>query len=95
MPTIYDNLLKSQGRVEEAIDDVKIMLQDHAAKQSGGASGVCDDGVQEWEVEWLEQVQKLLGMDAGWGLRGFWAMVAYNLRVSSTLTKPSTAVAHH
>jgi DNA-directed RNA polymerase specialized sigma24 family protein len=93
MPTIYDNLLKSQARVEEAIDDVKIMLRDHAAQQFGqGVAG--EDGVQEWEVEWFEQVQKLLEMDAGWGLRGFWSMVAYSLRVSPTSTKRSTAVAH-
>lgn len=83
MPTIYHNLLQSQARVEEAIDDVKIMLRDHAAKQSGTESSAVNDDVREWEVEWLEQVQSLLEMDAGWGLRGFWAMVAYNLQVST------------
>jgi hypothetical protein len=83
MPTIYRNLLQSQARVEDAIDDVKIMLRDHAAKQSGTGVGAVNNNVREWEVEWLEQVQKLLEMDAGWGLRGFWAMVAYNLQVST------------
>lgn len=80
MPTIYDNLVKSQTRVEEAIDDVKIMLRDHASQQSR-QGGALEHGIQNWEVEWVEQVQKLLEMDAGWGLRGFWVMVAYNLRV--------------
>lgn len=80
MPTIYRNLLESQARVEEAISDVKALLRDHAV-QSIDSSKTVDSDVQPWEFEWLNQVQSLLEMDAGWGLRGFWGMVLHNLRV--------------
>jgi hypothetical protein len=81
MPTIYRNLLESQARVEEAISDVKTLLRDHAFKPSHPPNAASPEVVHPWEVEWLDQVQSLLEMDAGWGLRGFWGMVLHNLRV--------------
>jgi hypothetical protein len=83
MPTIYRNLLESQLRVEEAISDVKMLLRDIATPVSSPETAH-SEVVQPWEIEWLNQVQNLLEMDAGWGLRGFWGMVLYNLRVRIT-----------
>lgn len=34
-----------------------------------------------WKEEWVGEVQKLLGMDAGWGWVGFWDCVRRNLEV--------------
>lgn len=98
MPTIYHNLLHSQARVEDAIDDVKAMLREHAVERVAG-----DTEIPDWELEWIEQVQNLLEMDAGWGQRGFWAMIAHNLRVSvdvarhywRTCCSPQLTVACH
>lgn len=81
---IYSNLLESLGRVEDSIRDILPMLQQRLGDQT--AFVVTDGGVSEcitlWEVEWVDEVQKVLEMDAGWGLRGFWDMVLYNLQVS-------------
>jgi hypothetical protein len=41
-----------------------------------------DEIILQWELEWIEQVQSLLEMDAGWNFSGFWDMILYNLRVS-------------
>jgi hypothetical protein len=81
---IYRNLLLALKRVEDSIEDVKPMLKQRlgdaiAFRQVD--SGVAED-VLAWEVEWAEEVQKVLEMDAGWGLSGFWDMVLYNLKVS-------------
>lgn len=40
-----------------------------------------DEVAPEWEVEWVEEVQKLLEMDAGWSWKGYWECVKSNLRV--------------
>ena len=83
---IYSNLLESLGRVEDSIRDILPMLQQRLGEQI--AFEVTDGGATEsimlWEVEWVDEVQKVLEMDAGWGLRGFWDMVLYNLKVSLT-----------
>jgi len=63
-------LQDAQARVAESIADVKEMIRDRV-----GVDG-------PWEVEWAEEVQKLLEMDAGWGWKGFWETVLANLRVS-------------
>jgi hypothetical protein len=80
LPQVYQNLLESLHQCEESISDVKVMIQqrvDNAfATSQGNASGIF-----EWEKEWIEQVQSLLAMDAGWDFRGFWNMVLYNLKV--------------
>lgn len=81
MPQIYHNLLHSLRRVEDAISDVKILLQEQALKTAKTMMPGSSRDTLSWETEWFEQVQSLLEMDAGWGLRGFWTMVAYNLRV--------------
>lgn len=39
-------------------------------------------GLKQWQVEWVEEVEKLCVMDAGWGWDGFWRMVVWNLKVS-------------
>ncbi|KAJ9109017.1 hypothetical protein QFC21_000343 [Naganishia friedmannii] len=80
MPTIYHNLLHSLSRVEDAISDVKELLQEQALKNAEPSDAENTEETLSWEKEWFEQVQSLLEMDAGWGLRGFWSMVAYNLR---------------
>jgi hypothetical protein len=81
MPTIYHNLLHSLRRVEDAISDVKELLQEQAFKTARAVDAKSTKEPLSWEKEWFEQVQSLLEMDAGWGLRGFWSMVLYNLRV--------------
>ncbi|KAJ9128045.1 hypothetical protein QFC24_000336 [Naganishia onofrii] len=80
MPTIYHNLLHSLHRVEDAISDVKELLQEQALKTARAVDVKSTKEPLSWEKEWFEQVQSLLEMDAGWGLRGFWSMVLYNLR---------------
>ncbi|WVQ95261.1 hypothetical protein IAU59_002356 [Kwoniella sp. CBS 9459] len=69
LPRIYDTLVQSQDRVEESIADVKDMIIERL-----GSEG------DEWEKEWVEEVQGLLERDAGWGWRGFWETIEKNLR---------------
>jgi hypothetical protein len=45
--------------------------------------------VPAWEFEWMDEVQKLLEMDAGWGWRGFWECVKDNINVSSAIPPAS------
>lgn len=71
-------LQDAQARVEESIADVKEMIRDRV-----GVHG-------PWEIEWVEEVQKLLEMDAGWGWKGFWQTVLANLRVSPSFLALST-----
>jgi hypothetical protein len=81
---IYANLLESLERVEDSIRDILPMLQQRLGGET--AFEIVDGGVTEsvmlWEVEWVDEVQKVLEMDAGWGLKGFWDMVLYNLKVN-------------
>ncbi len=58
------------------------MIQQRLGSVKAGRTTQVDEDVLEWEVEWVEQVQSLLEMDAGWNFRGFWDMMLYNLRVS-------------
>ena len=62
--------------MEASIADVKDMIRDRV-----GVDG-------PWEVEWVEEVQKLLEMDAGWGWRGFWETVRANVHVSPAPKRP-------
>lgn len=63
--------------VEEGIADVKDMIRSRLGDRGEFDVG----GVPEWEKEWVEEVQKLLEMDAGWGWRGFWLCVRTNIKV--------------
>lgn len=91
---VYDNLLISQTKVEESIADILPMLKQRlgegrrtvSARDTSAIDGEeePEEGVLEWEAEWVEEVQKVLEMDAGWGLAGFWDMVLFNLEVSTT-----------
>jgi hypothetical protein len=81
---IYSNLLESLERVEDSIRDILPMLQQRLSDQTAFmvTCGGVSESIMLWEVEWVDEVQKVLEMDAGWGLRGFWDMVLYNLKVS-------------
>jgi hypothetical protein len=82
---IYANLLRSLERVEDSIRDILPMLQqrlgEKVAFQVQNGSEGCQEDIYVWEIEWVDEVQKVLEMDAGWGLKGFWDMVLYNLKV--------------
>lgn len=80
IPLVYANLLESLQRCEESISDVREMIQQRLGSVKAGRTTQVDEDVLEWEVEWVEQVQSLLEMDAGWNFRGFWDMMLYNLR---------------
>lgn len=58
--------------MEDSIADVKDMIIERL--------GAKDD---QWEKEWLQEVQNLLQMDAGWDWRGFWETIMKNLKVCS------------
>lgn len=36
-------------------------------------------GAEEWKIEWLREVDKLLKMDAGWGWEQFFSMICHNI----------------
>jgi hypothetical protein len=74
---VYEALEIAQKAVEESIADVKQMIQFRLGTDPGIESDVPD-----WEVEWVHEVQTLLEMDAGWGWKGFWECVRYNVIVS-------------
>lgn len=80
LSSVFTALEASQQQVEDSLADVKGMIQ-----QRLGAHP--DSG---WEEEWVEEVQKVLEMDAGWGWKGFWETVRMNLLVRVSVDLPST-----
>jgi hypothetical protein len=82
---VYEALAQAQSVVEESISDVRDMIRDRLGEPASGPRNESSDEtvVQRWEVEWVEEVQKLLEMDHGWGWTGFWVCVRDNLHVSS------------
>ena len=64
--------------MEESLADVKEMV---IHRLGAGEQDASKDEMQEWEVEWTEEVQKVLEMDAGWGWKGFWECVELNIKV--------------
>nr|ODN86252.1 hypothetical protein L203_04370 [Cryptococcus depauperatus CBS 7841] len=67
LPRIYQNLLERQAEIEESISDVREMIIERLGVQG------------QWEEEWIEEVQKLLKMDAGWDWRDFWSTILSNM----------------
>ena len=74
----------AQARVAASISDIVPLVQERV-----GIDG-------PWQQEWVQEVQTLLAMDAGWGWQGFWETVRRNILVSLvdfpeiTLTGAST-----
>lgn len=81
---IYDNLLASLCRVEESISDILPLLKQRLGSEKAFSytDGETHEDIFCWEVEWVDEVQKVLEMDAGWALAVFWDMVLFNLEVS-------------
>jgi hypothetical protein len=67
---VFDALVAAQERVEESIADILPDIKHRLG----------DDG--PWQQEWVEEVQKVLEMDAGWGWKGFWETIRRNVEVS-------------
>lgn len=74
MPTVYRKLIQNLERVENSLYDVKEMIQQRLG--------------DEWELEWVEEVQKVLEMDAGWALQSFAEMIRYNIQVPASSLRP-------
>jgi hypothetical protein len=111
LPRVYDALHQAQGRVEESIADVKVMIRERHSgapapprRDHAGAARTADglveveqtemaeqrgEGpeVEEWEREWVQEVQKLLEMDAGWDWLGFLTTVLANVKVGLYYTR--------
>lgn len=82
--------MESLRKVEQSIDDIKPLLQQRLGKQVAFQISTSETETQDiftWQVEWVEEVQKVLEMDAGWGLKGFWEMVLHNLQVGRVSLK--------
>jgi hypothetical protein len=81
---IYDNLLASLRRVEDSIADILPLLKQRLGNEQAFTytDGETQEDIFSWEVEWVDEVQKVLEMDAGWGLAVFWDMVLHNLEAS-------------
>ncbi|KAG7530480.1 hypothetical protein FFLO_05021 [Filobasidium floriforme] len=88
---IYDNLLASLRRVEESIADILPLLKQRLGSEKAFSftDGESREDIFCWEVEWVDEVQKVLEMDAGWALAVFWDMVLYNLEVSDRSSPPA------
>lgn len=63
----------------EAISDVRQLLKDNWEKATGRTSATTDDNADDWRIDWLREVDKLLMMDAGWGWEQFFRMISYNI----------------
>jgi hypothetical protein len=76
--------LASLCRVEESIADILPLLLQRLGSEKAFSytDGKIHEDIFCWEVEWVDEVQKVLEMDAGWALAVFWDMVLYNLEVS-------------
>jgi hypothetical protein len=80
--------------VEESIDDVRLMILERLGVKPEPGRGdpqasALNGQVAEWEEEWMEEVQKLLEMDAGWNWLVFFKTIRNNMIVSLTpLTVP-------
>lgn len=78
---MYDAMKDAVEDVSGAISDVREMLQDAAISQR--SRDLVEDTNDDWRVEWLREVDKLLKMDAGWGWEEFFNMIARNIDPSS------------
>jgi hypothetical protein len=66
----------------EAISDVRQLLKENWEKSSSASArttAITEDNVDDWRIEWLREVDKLLKMDAGWGWEQFFRMISYNI----------------
>ena len=75
--------------MEESIVDILPLLKQRLGNEPAfrHVDGQDQEDISSWEVEWTDEVQKVLEMDAGWGLAVFWDMVLYNIEVSSVRDK--------
>lgn len=63
--SMYRSMCEEVENVEEALSDVKEMMESQHPK--------------EWQQEWTDTVQQVLETNSGWAWLGFWQMVEYNL----------------
>lgn len=67
--------------MEESISDILPLLRQRLGSETAFrfADGHRQEDIFAWEVEWVDEVQKVLEMDAGWGLAVFWDMILFSL----------------
>ncbi|EIW68489.1 hypothetical protein TREMEDRAFT_32435, partial [Tremella mesenterica DSM 1558] len=74
---VFRALENAQSDVEDSLEDVKRMI---ISRHSGY--------VEEWEKEWIQQVQDILRLDAGWNWSDFWDCVLRNISDSMDEYEP-------
>jgi len=47
------------------------------------------DDPQNWQVDWLREVDKLVKMDAGWGWEHFFKMIEFNIAAETVVAPES------
>lgn len=79
LPSIYESLKEAMQETEEAIIDVKEMLQEQQRMVSaGGDKDVDEDAapvVEPWQIEFHRLVQLISRSDTGWDWIQFWQMI--------------------
>uniref|UniRef100_V5EWL0 JmjC domain-containing protein n=1 Tax=Kalmanozyma brasiliensis (strain GHG001) TaxID=1365824 RepID=V5EWL0_KALBG len=73
LPSMYRAIVVELDHAEEALCDVRDMLQQSSRK-----------GKEEWKKEFYGLVQDVAVKDAGWAWKGFWEMVLHNLKHPAT-----------
>lgn len=82
LPSLYDSMKEAVEEVMDAISDVRELLEthhSHARPQDPDLKSSPTPAEPPWQVEWHQQVARLLTLDAGWDWAAFFRMIARNI----------------